>query len=430
MRTSTPNNKTLAFQASDIIKKVLPNGLTLLVCERHNTSTISIEVSLLAGSRFEADAQAGLASLTGRLLTEGTASRSAEDLALAIESVGGSLDSGTGTEGAVVSASTLSRDFGLGLELSADVLLHPAFENDRVLHEREKTISEIRSAKDRPRTVLDWKFNELIYTTHPLHRPSVGYEDSVAKIDREQVVTFHQRFFVPANCSVAVAGDFKGETILPQLEDIFGSWSASAPSVPDIPVVHRQTAPIEDFVRMDKEQVNLYVGHLGIRRSNPDYYTLNVLDVILGSAPGFTSRIPKRLRDEQGLAYSTFANITQSSGLDPGRFVAYIGTSPEHRQRAIEGILGEIRRIVDEPVTPDELRDAKQYLTGSFVFQFQTNSQIAHFMILAERYGLGFDYVEEYPGLINSVSIDDVARVARTYLHPEAATIVVVGPER
>jgi zinc protease len=429
MNPSIVDKKPLAFSTSDIVKKILPNGLALLVCERHNTPTISIEVSLLAGSRLETDEVAGLASLTGRLLTEGTTSRSAEEIALAIESVGGSMDSGTGTEGAVVSASTLSRDFDLGVELCADVLLHPAFEAERVSHERERTISEIRSALDRPRTVLDWKFNELIYGIHPLHRPAVGYEDSVAKIDRQQVVDFHRSFFVPTNCSVSVVGDFECEVIMPKLEEIFGSWVATAPPIPEIPGVERQTASTEEFVAMDKEQVNIYVGHLGIRRSNPDYYPLNVLDVILGSAPGFTSRIPKRLRDEQGLAYSTFANITQSSGLDPGRFVAYIGTSPENRQRAIEGILGEIRKVVEQPVNSDELRDAKQYLTGSFVFQFQTNSQIAHFMILAERYGLGFDYVEKYPGLINSVSVDDIARVAKTYLHPEAATVVVVGPK-
>lgn len=424
------DKRPAAFQAAHITKRVLANGLTLLVCERHNTHTVSIEVSLLAGSRYETDPEAGLASLTGRLLTEGTASRSADEIALAIESMGGSLDSGSGTEGAVISASLLSRDIDLGLELCADVLLYPAFREERVVHEREKTISEIRSAKDRPRTVLDWRFNELIYRSHPLHRPSIGYEEEVAKIDRERIIEFHRRLFVPGNCFVSIVGDFEGEGIIPKLENIFGSWSGPAPRFPEIPVVERQTGPLEEFLEMDKEQANIYVGHLGIQRSNPDYYALNALDVILGSAPGFTSRIPKRLRDEQGLAYSTFANITQSSGLDPGRFVAYIGTSPENRQRAIDGIFREIRSIVEQPVTADELLEAKQYLTGSFVFQFQTNSQIAHFMVLAERYGLGFDFVDKYPKLINAVSTDDIARVARTYLHPEAATVVVVGPKQ
>lgn len=425
-----PQTQSMAFKASDLLKKVLPNGLTLLVCERHHVRSVSIEISTLAGSRFEREELAGVASLTGALLTEGTTSRTAEEIALAIESVGGSLGSGAGTEGSVISATTLAKNVDLGLELCADVLLCPAFENERVQLEREKTLAEIRSAEDRPRSVLDRRFNELIYKTHPLHRPPVGYEETVSKIGREQIQDFHRRFFVPRNCCVAIVGDFEGERMVQKLEAMLGAWAGPPTVFPSIPSMERQNTPIAEFVPMKKEQVNLYVGHLGIRRSDPDYYALNVLDVILGSAPGFTSRIPKRLRDEQGLAYSTFANITQTAGLDPGRFIAYIGTSPENRQRAIDGMMKEIRAIVREPVRADELRDAKQYLIGSFVFHFQTNAQIAHFMVLAERYELGFDYIERFPRLISAVTVDDIARVAQAHLHPEAATVVVVGPEK
>lgn len=416
------------MKSSDIIKKVLPNGLTLLLCERHNVRAISLEAAVLAGSRFDAEETAGLAALNGRLLAEGTISRSSEEIARAIESVGGSLDSGAGTESALITVTTLAGDIDLGLTLCADVLTHPAFEPSRVAHERDKTLSEIRSANDRPRTVLDKKFNEMIYEGHPLHRPAVGYEEKVAQLRPATLAEFHHRYFVPSNACIAVAGDFETAEMLRKLENAWGAWSGAPVTLPTIPEIHRQQAPREAFVEMDKEQVNLYVGHLGIRRSNPDYYALSVLDVILGSAPGFTSRIPKRLRDEQGLAYSTFANITPSAGLDPGRFVAYIGTSPENRRRAIEGIFREIRALVAERVSEEELLDARRYLTGSFVFHFQTNSQIARFMIQAERYGLGFEYLEQYPQRIAAVTVDDVARVAATYLHPEASTLVVVGP--
>lgn len=425
---TAPENKPPAFDASDVVEKVLPNGLTVLVCERHNTSTVAIELSVLAGSRFDQEETAGLAALTGRLLTEGTSTRSSEEIALMIESAGGSLISGAGTEGSMVSASTLAKDFDLGLDLCADVLTQPAFDEARVALERERTISEIRSSRDRPRTVLDWRFNELIYKGHPLHFPSVGYEDRVAGISREQIRNFHERFYFPGNCYLAVVGDFESAEVLKKIEDRLGGWNQPMLKLPTLPPIERQTMPCEDFVEMPKEQVNIYVGHLGIVRLNPDYYALNVMDVILGSAPGFTSRVPKRLRDEQGLAYSTFANITSSAGLDPGRFVAYIGTSPENRQRAIDGILGEIRLLVEKGVTEAELRDARQYLTGSFVFHFQTNAQVTHFMVLAKRYGIGFDYAEKFPVLINAVSLEDVARVAKQYLHPEASTVVVVGP--
>jgi zinc protease len=155
---------------------------------------------------------------------------------------------------------------------------------------------------------------------------------------------------------------------------------------------------------------------------------MQVLDTILGSGAGFTARIPQRLRDEMGLAYTTFAGITMTAGLDPGKFVAFIGTSPSNTRLAIDGLLGEIRRIVKEPVSADELKDARDYLTGSFVFAFESSSQIARFLTHAEVYGLGFDFMETYPEYINKVTIDDIARVAERYLDYENYSLVVVGP--
>src|SRR5262249_38846932 len=198
--------------------------------------------------------------------------------------------------------------------------------------------------------------------------------------------------------------------------------------VPVIPLPELQTAPVERFVSAPKEQVNIYIGHVGIDRQNPDYYALLVMDTILGSSPGFTSRIPRILRDEQGLAYTTFSNITGTARIDPGRFVAYIGTSPQNLERAIDGLRREIARIVNEPVTTDEIHGAKDYLTGSFVFDFQTNSQVAKFLIDAEPYRLGFDSLQKYPASIGGVTIQDVSRVARQYIHPDRMTTVVVGP--
>ena len=179
---------------------------------------------------------------------------------------------------------------------------------------------------------------------------------------------------------------------------------------------------------MTAQQVNIYLGHLGVTRTNPDYYALQVLDTILGGGAGFTARIPQRLRDELGLAYTTFASITMTAGQDPGRFISFIGTSPENMKLAIEELLNEIRRIIEEPVTSGELRDARDYLTGSFVFAFESSAQISRFLVHAEMYGLGFDYVQKYPEYIHAVTIEDVGRVAKMYLDCDNYTLVVVGP--
>src|SRR6202008_2606948 len=222
--------------------------------------------------------------------------------------------------------------------------------------------------------------------------------------------------------------DFKVSDMLPKIEKAFGSWAARPIIFPTYPQPVRQTGKRTKYIRMPAQQLNIYLGHLGITRHNPDYYALQVLDTILGGGAGFTARIPMRLRDELGLAYTTFASITMTAGLDPGRFLAFIGTSPENMKLATEGLLNEIRRIIEEPVTVQELQDAKDYLTGSFVFAFESSPQIARFLVHAEIYGLGFDYIEKYPEYIRAVTVEDISRVARKYLDAENYSLVVVGP--
>jgi len=227
---------------------------------------------------------------------------------------------------------------------------------------------------------------------------------------------------------LSIVGDFRVSELMPKIEKAFGAWSSKPIELPKYAPPKRQVEKRQKFITMPAEQLNVYLGHLGIERANPDYYALQVLDTILGGGAGFTARIPHRLRDELGLAYTTFASITMTAGADPGRFIAFIGTSPENLKLATEGLLNEIRRIIEEPVTAQELQDAKDYLTGSFVFAFESSPQIARFLIHADVYGLGFDYVEKYPEYIRAITIEDIGRVAKKHLDSENYTLVVVGP--
>jgi zinc protease len=233
---------------------------------------------------------------------------------------------------------------------------------------------------------------------------------------------------VPNNIILSVVGDFQVPELLPKIEKALGSWEAKPVIFPIYPEPTRQNTKRLKFITMPAQQLNIYLGHLGISRTNPDYYALQVLDTILGGGAGFTARIPQRLRDELGLAYTTFASITMTAGLDPGRFVSFIGTSPENMKLAINELLNEIRRIIEEPVTAQELQDAQDYLTGSFVFGFESSPQIARFLVHAHVYGLGFDFIEKYPHYVRAVTVNDVTRVARKYLDSENYTLVVVGP--
>jgi len=415
-------------RAFEVHSQTLDNGLKVLLVENPAIPAIAINASILTGARHEPESKAGLAIMSSRLLDEGTATRSSLDIAEAIESAGGHLETDASFERIVAGSTVLKQDTDLGLDLVSDLLIHPVFPEEYIAKEKTRTLSEIASAKDRPQVIAGWAFNELIYQTHPLHRPNHGYPETVERITRQDLLEFHDRFFVPNNALLSIVGDFRISDILPLVEKRFGSWAAHPVEFPVIPAPVRQKERREKHTAMATQQVNIYLGHLGIDRTNPDFYALQVLDTILGGGAGFTARIPMRLRDEMGLAYTTFASITASAGLDPGKFTAYIGTSPENAKLATEGLLNEIRRIVEEPVSPDELKDAQDFLTGSFVFAFESSSQIARFLIHAEIYKLGFDFIEQYPRFIRSITADDIARVARQYLDSENYSLSVVGP--
>ena len=413
----------------DVNRLVLSNGLVLLIAENHSTPLVSISVIARAGSRFEPDEKAGLASLAAELVEEGTTTRTSRQIAEAIDSSGGHLMTFGDYQSNRVALVSLSRDFNLGLEIAADLLMNAVFPEDKVRQQIDRRLAQLKSRLDVPRTQASDVFNETVFRGTPQHRPSVGYEKTVGALSRSDIEQFYRRYYVPNNTVLAIAGDVETSQTIERVESVLGGWQrASGFSSPDVPRPGLEAQAVEKHVTAPKEQVNVFIGHVGIERKNPDYHALLVMDMILGSSPGFTSRIPRILRDQQGLAYSTFANITSSAGVDPGRFVAYIGTAPGNLDRARAGLRSEIARIVEEPVSGEELDIAKSYLTGSFVLRFQKNAQVSEFMLDAEIYGLGFDYLEKYPDLIRAVTIEDVTRVTRKHIHPERLTTVVVGP--
>ncbi|MEW6131020.1 MAG: pitrilysin family protein [Acidobacteriota bacterium] len=421
-------NRTVEPQI-EVERVELANGLTLLLSENHSTPSVAFYAVVLTGARFEPDEQAGLASLVGELIDEGTTTRSSQQIAEAMESVGARFRSYGNYQTSGVQAALLAKDLPLVLEIAADVLMNASFPEDQFQLHVSRRLAQIKSRLDVPRTQASDVFNEIVFAGHPQHKPAIGYEATIKNIKREDLIAFYRRHFVPNNTTLAIVGDFDKAQVREQIERLFGKWERDANFArPVVPTLTRQPEPKDKFVQAPKEQVNIFIGHLGVDRKNPDFYALLVMDTILGSSPGFTSRIPRILRDEQGLAYTTFANMTSSAGLDAGRFIAYIGTSPANLKQALQGLRTEVRRMTTEPVTESEIESAKAYLTGNFVFDFQTNAQVAEFLIEAGLYDLGFDYLKTYPEKIRAVTIDEVSRVAKKYLAPDALTTVVVGP--
>lgn len=412
----------------EIVRHELSNGLRLLLWPNQQLPLVTILGVIQAGADHNPKNRAGLASMTARLLEEGTVNFPADKLLAAVENVGSQLSSFSQREISGLALTCAPENLEGSIQLIAEMLRHPVFPPDRFLLERERTLSDVQSLEDEPHLVAGDLLDALIYRGTPLAFPLIGTEESLQRMHRQDLLRFHERNFSPQNCLLVVVGACQPETVVGGVEERFSDWTNPHFRRGKRWSIRRQQEARHFSLGLRKEQLHICLGHLGVRRKNPDFHSLRVLDVILGSGPGFTSRIPRKLRDEQGLAYTAYSDITGSSGLYPGRFMAYVATSPEKKERAIRGLLEEIESISEFGVTEHELQAARNYLTGSFVFEFQSNADVARFLVLGELFDLPEDYPQRFLKDIETVEREEVTRVARLYLDTINYSLVCVGP--
>ncbi len=405
-------------------REVLPSGLTLLHSERTELPMVKVVVAIKAGSVLEPSSKAGLANLTADLLNEGTARRTSGQISEQIEFVGGQLSTSGGRDYVTVSLSVLKKDLELGFDLISDIIMNPAFSQGEI--ERRKAIirSLILRQKEDPGTMAAKAFLKAVYGEHPYGRPEEGTEETLDAVTRKDIVDFHNRYYAPNNAIMAVVGDISMERTKYLVGRYFGEWHKR--EIPDIEVPKPKRLAGPEVIRIDRDitQANIIIGHLGIKRDNPDYYAVSVMNYILGGG-GFASRLMDNIRDNRGLSYDVRSLF--SAGRYAGSFQVELQTKNRSANTSIGEIFREMQRIITEPVTGRELSDAKSYLTGSFPLRIDSINKMADFLIAVEFYGLGLDYADKYNGYINAVTKEDVLRVARHYLHPKDYVLVVVG---
>lgn len=414
------------LQAADInpVRFDLPNGLTVLVLEQHSLPLLQIHALVRAGSAQDPPGKAGLANLVASLLDEGTATRTAKQIAQQIEFVGGTLAAMAGEDFTTASARVLKKDTELGFELLADILLHPAFPEAELRRVRSEILGEIASERDDPGQVAAKAFHQLVFEGHPYRWPVNGTEESVPKLTRGDLLGFFVREYLPNRTILTIVGDIRAEQARRLVARHFGSWKrGAAPSrAADTPrPLGKQAVRL---IEKDLTQSTIMLGHVGISRTNPDFYAVTVMNYILG-AGGFSSRLMDSIRDNQGLAYGVGSHF--EANLMPGAFFVSLQTRNETANQAIAAVLAEVNRMREAPITDEELADAKAYLIGSFPLRLDTTAKLADVLSLVEFYGLGLDYFTQYPRLIEQVTKEDVARVAKQYLNPNEYALVVVG---
>ncbi|MBX9585505.1 MAG: insulinase family protein [Gemmataceae bacterium] len=413
------------FSLTAAKRTVLPNGLVLITLEDHRVPIVVAGVEVKDPTLREPADKAGVAALVGDLLDEGTDKHTGEEIAALIEDAGGDL--GFSSSGGSLKVLTPDTDLGLGLLF--DSIVRPSFPADAIERKRGQLLSAIADAETQPRTRARTAFQKAVYGDHPYGRSSLGRKEVVEKLTADDLRAFHKAAFAPDQAVVVVAGDIDPAKVAERVEELTKDWRPAKAQPPAVPAPPKATAVAQKVVSDPAAaQVHVYVGHLGVTRQNPDYYRLLVLDNVLGTGPGFTDRLSATLRDRQGLAYTVNAAISSTAGNQPGTFVGYIGTFPDKFVYVRDGFVKEVNRIRDEAPTAQEVEDAKKYLLASLPFRFTTLSAVAAELLAAERYGLGFDFLEAYRKEVAAVTPADVQAAARKYLDPKALAVVAVGP--
>jgi len=406
---------------------ITDNGIKVLFLERNSLPFITVNATIRAGSVFEPVELAGLAGFTADLLTEGTKARSSNQISEEIDFIGGSLSSSGGIDFSSASLKVLSKDREKGFELLSDILLNPSFPEEEIERERSQVKASIISKVDDPSTVAAEEFNKLLFGDHPYSRPAEGYIETIEKINRERIVDFHKRYYLPNNTIIAVVGDIKKADLKRLLSKNFGHWKSGKVKQASYVNVKPINEKVIKIIDKDLTQANVQLGHIGMKRDNPDFYAAYVMNYILGGG-GFVSRLMTEIRDNRGLVYSVYSYFNPLK--DPGPFKVGLQTKNESAKEAIEESLKQVRTIIDKGVTGEELRNAKDYLVGSFPLKFTTNSKIAGYLTYMEVYNLGLDYLDKFPKIIESLTVEDINNAARKYLDPENYLLVVVGNEK
>ncbi len=406
----------------------LSNGMTLYLIEDHELPVFDINGLVKTGTIYDPQDKIGLASIFASVMRSGgTVSREPDVLNEELESMAAAVEVGMSPEYGSVSLSTMAEDIEKGLEIFADVLRNPAFRQDKLDLRKQQAIEAIRRRNDNP-IQLAWRnFSSILYgKDHPFGWYSEI--DTVESITVEDLKAFHSKYYHPNNIMLSITGDFDTEQLINQLESVFAGWIMNDIDFPEIPAVEISYRASVNHIQKELPQTTMLIGHLGIKRTPdfPDYFALTVMNDILGEG-GFTSRLMKQVREKHGLAYMVGSLMPTNLYTNPGEWFAYCGSSSEKTAQAISLIIDIIREIREEPVSEEELQLTKDSLINSFVFGFESSSQIAFQQMMLAYREFDPEFLVTYTDNITKVSAEDVQAAAEKYLQPDGLTIVTVG---
>ena len=403
--------------------KTLSNGLQVIAVSHHEQPAVSLRLIVRAGGAQDPAAKPGVAYVAAALLDQGTTTKSAEQIATTIDSIGGAIGAGATSDLTSIYAAVMKDSLGVALDLVSDLARNPAFAPEEIERQRQQIVSGLKVSYDDPDYLAGVVFDRLVYGFHPYGKPDSGTPDSIAAVTREDLLSFHTRWFAPNNAILAIVGDVSPEEAFAGAERAFGRWGRV-----ELPQAQKDDppAPTRRVVIIDRPgavQTEIRVGNIGLARRDKDYLALDIATKILGGEGG--NRLHRVLRSERGLTYGASADLHALK--DTGNIIAETDTRSEKTGEALRVMVDEISKLQRQRVQQRELSDAQEYLTGSFPLTIETPGAIALQVLNAVFYGLDLNELETYRERVNMITVDDIQRVALQYLHPDRLAIVLVG---
>ena len=398
------------------------NNIEAVVVEQHEQPLVSISLVIKSGAALDPSDKMGLSDFTVSLLNTGTTDKNSNDLAKWIESVGGNVFQYSGNEWCVISISVLSEYLDTAFEYLQDIVLNPTFPEDELEEYRKRIKTALEMELSQPTAVAGDRFSEVVYGDHPYAKdPTV---ETVEAMTRDDLVSFFQQNYVANNALFAVVGDVKWKDIKKSIEKYFGTWAEGTPGV--VAYADPPAIPANQIYLYHKPgavQTVIYAGHPGLKPTDPQWPKVAVANRILGG--GADARLFMNLREDKGWTYGAYSGFSKPK--DIGRFRATAEVRTEVSDSALVEMMGEFKRIVNEPVTQEELDNAKNYLIGNFPITIETPDQIVGQVVEVRLLGLGKKYLETYRENIAAVTVEDVQATMQSYLHPDNIDIILVG---
>jgi zinc protease len=411
----------VAAPAAAVTRRVLANGMKVLVREDPSSEVVAVSLQVRGGSLFETADTAGITNLMARVMVRGTPRRNALQLAQWVEDLGGMLEASGEVETAEIRGAALARHWEALLAEIADVALRPTLPAAEIATERALVLSQIQTRADTPfPRAVDTVMADL-YGRHPYARHSLGRAESVRTFTREALLAHHAALYRPERLVLAISGNVTARQAIGSADRLFGRLGASG-ATPALEIAAPTPRLDARTVEAPAAQAQVLVAYLGPSSMDADYAAVRVLSAVLGG--GMSGRLFLELRERRGLAYSVSALSSYRTG--PGYVLAYLGTAPANAATAVSGVLGEVARVRTEPVSEHEVERAKAYLLGNLAMDRRTNARHAWYMAFFEVVGAGWEWVDRDARARKAATAEDGARAARRYLGEP--TVVVLRP--